>query len=197
MGWRVTGPIEFLRGFKGRHLQADAYPGFDAIFEKGHIVAVACWAHARRKYFDAQGSDRVRALTAIAFVKKLYDVEEKGKLLGAEERRLVRVAEARPVLDAFKAWLDIESRKLLPKSPIAQAMQYSLALWTALTRYVEDGDLAIDNNVAERALRYVVTGKKNWMFAGSDDGGRRATISSASSPRSSVTRSTRTATFAT
>lgn len=170
------GPVLFLSGFLARYLQADAYAGYDAIFAKGDVVEVACWAHARRKYFDAQGSDRVRALTAIAYVKKLYEVEEKGKLLGSAERQLLRVAESRPVLEAFRAWLDVESKKPLPKSPIAQAMQYSLTLWTALSRYVEDGDLAIDNNVAERALRHVVTGRKNWMFAGSDDGGRRAAV---------------------
>ena len=170
------GPVNFLRDFKGRYLQADAYPGFDAIFATGDVVEVACWAHARRKYFDAQGSDRVRALTAIAFIKKLYDIEEKGKPLGKADRETLRRAEASPALDAFKAWLDVEASRPLPKSPIAQAMQYTLSLWTALTRYVDDGDLEIDNNVAERALRHVVTGRKNWMFAGSDDGGRRAAI---------------------
>lgn len=170
------GPASFLRDFEGRFFQADAYAGYDAIFSSGIVVEVACWAHARRKFFDAQGSDRVRALTAIAYVKKLYEVEEKGKPLDREDRKSLRQAEARPLLDAFKAWLDVEWRKPLPKSPIAQAMQYTLSLWTALTRYIDDGDLAIDNNCAERALRHVVTGRKNWMFAGSDDGGRRAAI---------------------
>jgi transposase len=170
------GPVLFLGGFLGRYLQADAYAGYDAIFASGSVVEVACWAHARRKYFDAQGSDRVRALTALAYVRKLYDVEEKGKPLGKEDRERLRATEARPTLEALKAWLDVEAPRLLPKSPMAQAMQYTLSLWTALNRYVEDGDLEIDNNVAERALRHVVTGRKNWMFAGSDEGGRRAAI---------------------
>ena len=169
------GPRDFLKGFKG-YLQADAYAGYDVVYASQDVIEVACWAHARRKFFDATKTDAVRSRIALAYVRELYEIERRGRTLGEKERRDLRVAEAKPVLDTFKSWLDAEAKKILPKSPIGEAISYAQAQWVALTRYLDDGLLEIDNNRAERALRRVAIGRKNWMFAGSDEGGRRAAI---------------------
>jgi transposase len=170
-----AGPIAFLGEFRG-YLQADAYAGYDALYATGRVVEVACWAHARRYFFDAKASDPARALPALGLIQQLYAVERAVKSGDAERRRAQRVEQALPVLARFKAWLDAQADVILPKSPIGQAVGYARAQWTALTRYAEDGALAIDNNVAERALRKVVTGRNNWTFCGSDAGGQRAAI---------------------
>jgi len=99
-----------------------------------------------------------------------------GRPLGEAESRDLHFMEAKPFLDAFKTWLDDEAKKVLPKSPIGEAIHYARAQWVGLTRYLEDGLLELDNNRAERALRRVAIGRKNWMFAGSDEGGRRAAL---------------------
>lgn len=169
------GPQRFLSGYKG-YLQADAYAGYDVVYAGQEVIEVACWAHARRKFFDAMKSDAARGRIALAHIRALYAVEKRGRDLEEAERRDLRVAEAKPQLDAFKTWLDTEAQKALPKSPIGEAIGYARAQWMALTRYLEDGLLEPDNNRAERALRRVAIGRKNWMFAGSDEGGRRAAI---------------------
>lgn len=169
------GPQRFLSGYKG-YLQADAYAGYDVVYAGQEVVEVACWAHARRKFFDAMKSDAARTRIALAYIRSLYAVEKRGRDLDEAARRDLRLAEAKPQLDAFKVWLDAEAQKVLPKSPIGEAISYTLAQWLALTRYLEDGLLEPDNNRAERALRRVAIGRKNWMFAGSDEGGRRAAI---------------------
>lgn len=167
------GPEDFLRDFEG-FLQADAYKGYDDLYRDGTIVEVGCWAHARRRFFDAQTSDRARALTAIASIKLVYKVEREAKGLEAAVRRGLRQTNAKPLLDAFKTWLDEQTLAVLPKSPMGEAIGYTLRQWGALTRYLDDGDLEIDNNRAERSLRAIVVGRNNWTFAGSDAGGRRA-----------------------
>jgi transposase len=169
------GPLLFLAGYKG-YLQADAYSGYNAVYAGQEVIEVACWAHARRKFFDAMKSDGQRAPIALAYIRQLYAIEKRALDDDAIERRASRVAEAKPVLDAFKVWLDVEAQKVLPKSPLGEALSYARAQWVALTRYIEDGILELDNNRAERALRRVAIGRKNWMFAGSDEGGRRAAI---------------------
>ena len=170
-----AGPLTFLADFRG-YLQADAYAGYDALYATGRVVEVACWAHARRYFFDAKASDPARALPALGFIQQLYAVEREVKDADAETRRAQRAADAVPVLTRFRPWLDGQADVVLPKSPIGEAVGYARAQWTALTRYCEDGALAIDNNVSERALRKVVTGRANWTFCGSDAGGRRAAI---------------------
>jgi hypothetical protein len=169
------GPRRFLSGYKG-YLQADAYAGYDIVYAGQEVIEVACWAHARRKFFDAMKSDAERGRIALAYIRSLYDVEKRARDLNETERRDLRVAEAKPQLALFKEWLDKAAQKVLPKSPIGEAVGYALAQWLALTRYLEDGLLEPDNNRAERALRRVAIGRKNWMFAGSDEGGRRAAI---------------------
>jgi transposase len=170
-----AGPLAFLRDFRG-YLQADAYAGYDALYATGRVIEVGCWAHARRYFWEAKATDAPRALTALSFIQALYRVEAEAKDLDADARRARRQAEARPVLERFRPWLDDQVGVVLPKSPIGEAVTYARAQWTALTRYLEDGHLAIDNNAAERALRRVVTGRKNWLFCGRDVGGTRAAV---------------------
>lgn len=170
-----AGPLAFLRDFRG-YLQADAYAGSDALYATGRVVEVACWAHARRYFFDAKASDPARALPALGFIQQLYAVERELKGADAETRRARRLEQAGPVLTRFRQWLDAQADVVLPKSPTGEAIGYARAQWTALTRYGEHGALAIDNNVSERALRKVVTGRANWTFCGSDAGGARAAI---------------------
>jgi transposase len=181
------GPIEFLRGFKGtkeepRYLQADAFGGYDGIYatggadQDGVVIEVACWAHARRYFYDARGSDALRSHTILAWIQQLYQVEREAKEADAPRRRKLRRESSKPILDKIKEWLDAEQPRLLPKSPIGEAVQYALNNWTALTRYLDDGDLAIDNNLAENALRGITVGRRNWLFVGSDRGGRAASV---------------------
>ncbi len=173
------GPDAFLKKFRG-YLQADAYSGYDQLYEtpgRG-IVEVACWAHARRKFYEAQTSDVMRSMVMLAYVRLLYDVEREAREqnLSGEPRRLLREAKSLPLLEDIRAYLEREYPKVLPKSPEGQAIAYTLSNWKALVRYCEDGDLEIDNNGAERSLRGVAVGRKNWMFFGSDHGGRTAAV---------------------
>jgi transposase len=187
-----AGPDRVLAQYTG-YLQADGYGGYDDyegvhLGEDSPILKVACWAHARRKFHDAVRTESVAAHIALARIGQLYKLEkelrnrvagewstlpiEARALLIADERR----ARAQPVLDEFKKWLDKQVVDALPKSPIAIAVRYTLNQWSGLCRYVEDGRLAIDNNAAERALRGIAIGRKNWLFAGSEAGGRTAAV---------------------
>ena len=174
------GPLNFLKNFRG-YLQCDAYAGYDELFRAsgGGIVEVACWAHARRKFVEAEKTCPQLAHEAVARIKQLYAVEHEAKALDMPARAALRQQKATPLLDAFNEWLDREKRRALPRTPIADAINYSINQWDALVVYVRDGDLAIDNNAAERAIKPFAIGRKNWMFFGSDRGGRvLATLSS-------------------
>jgi hypothetical protein len=173
------GPEEFLKTFRG-FLQADAYSGYDHFYkepERG-VVEVACWAHARRKFIEAQSSDLMRSMVMLAYIRLLYDVERQARdeKLDGEARRALRQEKSKPILDDIRAYLEREQPRVLPKSPEAEAIAYTLSNWKALTRYSDDGDLKIDNNGAERSLRGVAVGRKNWMFYGSDKGGQTAAV---------------------
>jgi transposase len=183
------GPATFLQDYRG-YLQADAFGGYDGIYLKsgGSIIEVGCWAHARRKFFDNRRTDSSRAEVALAWIGKLYAIEKELRQRAAGqwqelewEERAERIAAVRqersqPLLEQFHAWLETECPKLLPKSPIRQAIEYTLSNWTALCRYIESGILAVDNNAAENALRGICLGRRNWLFCGSDRGGRAAAI---------------------
>jgi transposase len=171
------GPQQFLKGFQG-YLQADAFVGYDAIYtgSQGAIREVACWAHARRKFYDARTTDPERAHAALAWVRKLYDVEDQAKGWTDAERAAYRQERARPLLVSISQWLSQQQTAVLPKSPIGQAIAYTQSNWHALNRYPEAGFLSIDNNLSERTLRPVAIGRKNWLFAGSDKGGRTAAV---------------------
>jgi transposase len=169
------GPANWLDGFKG-YLQADAFGGYDGIYATGNVTEVACWAHARRKFYDARVSAPGPAHAAMAWIGRLYEVEGRAKELDAASRRLLRHEQSRPLLESLYAWLIEQRSAALPKSPIAQAIGYALGNWDALCRYTDDGDLNIDNNASERELRRIAVGRKNWMFAGSDNGGNTAAV---------------------
>lgn len=174
------GPLRFFGNYAG-YIQADAYAGYDVLFKpKADGMPVptelGCWAHVRRKFVEAQTSDALRSVTAVAFIRRLYDVEHAAAALDAVARRALRQQHAVPVLAEFKRWLDEQQPHVLPKSAIGEALGYCLGNWAALVRYVEDGDLKPDNNAAENAIRPLVVGRKNWLFAGSDNGGRTAAV---------------------
>ena len=173
------GPEEFLKEFRG-YLQADAYSGYDHFYEDPQrgIAEVACWAHARRNFYEAQSSDLMRSTVMLAYIRLLYDVEREAreKQLKGEARRALRQEKAKPILDDIRAYLEREQPQVLPKSPEGKAIAYTLSNWKALARYADDGDLEIDNNGAERSLRGVAVGRKNWMFYGSDNGGHTAAV---------------------
>ncbi|VTR91665.1 IS66 family element, transposase OS=Rhodopirellula europaea 6C GN=RE6C_02664 PE=4 SV=1: LZ_Tnp_IS66: zf-IS66: DDE_Tnp_IS66: DDE_Tnp_IS66_C [Gemmata massiliana] len=168
------GPQSFLSKYQG-YVQADAFGGYDGLFATG-ATEVACWAHARRKFVEAEPSDSRRSREALAHICRLYDVERRAKGLGSGNRLSLRQREAVPVLRAIQEWLDATRASVLPKSPLGAAITYATNQWTALNVYVTDGVLAIDNNAAERALRGVAVGRKNWLFWGSDRGGKTAAV---------------------
>jgi hypothetical protein len=183
------GPAAFLKDYHG-YLQADAFSGYDGLYleSNGRIIEVACWAHSRRKFHESRRLDSARMETALAWIRKLYAVERdlRERCLGAWERlafqeRAERIAaerqqRSRPLLDGFHAWLETESPKVLPKSPVRGAIDYTLNNWAALSVYLEDGWLDIDNNEGENSLRGLCIGRRNWLFCGSDRGGRAAAI---------------------
>ncbi len=167
-------PEQHLRKFRGT-LQADAYAGFNQLYQAGRIREVACWAHVRRKFYDLeQAHGSPIATAAIERIGQLYAIESEIRGRPPVERRQVRQARARPVLESLREWLESCLTKLSRKSDTTVAVRYALSLWDALTRYCDDGHLEIDNNAAERELRAVALGRKNYLFAGSDAGGERA-----------------------
>ena len=173
------GPDEFLKDFRG-YLQADAYSGYDHLYtapDRG-VTEVACMAHGRRKFYEAQSSDIMRSMVVLAYIHLLYEVERKAReaRMDAAARLALRQEQSRLLLDDLKAYLERERPKVLPKSPIAQAIAYMLSNWEALIRYANDGDLEIDNNAAERSLRGMAVGRRNWTFFGSDNGGHTAAV---------------------
>lgn len=169
-------PLAHLRDFNGV-LQADGYAGFNRLYETGRVVEAACWAHVRRAFYDIALKDKSPiAQEALERIQTLFAIEAEIRGRSAEERRAVRQARAGPLLEDLHHWFAHTVGKLSKKSPLALAIRYALARWTALTRYRDDGHLELDNNAAERALRAVALGRKNFMFLGSDSGGERAEI---------------------
>ncbi|MFZ1005237.1 MAG: IS66 family transposase, partial [Candidatus Sulfotelmatobacter sp.] len=171
------GPASFLRNFQG-YLHADAYSGYDHIYLGSNeaIIEVACWAHARRKFFDAIHSSPREVHQLLEWIRQLYEVEERARELSADARCAMRAAEATPVLDRLGARLAELEKRVLPQSVLSQAVWYARNQWQALCRYTEDGRLSIDNNVSERTLRHQAIGRKNWLFLGSGQAGPRAAI---------------------
>jgi len=167
-------PRAHLKTFKGA-LQADAYSGFHHLYDSGAIYEVACWAHSRRKFYEIHTAHPSPITTeALNRIGALYGIEEDIRGKPVDLRCQVRQSRARPLLEDLRAWLEKSLRQLSPKSETAAAIRYALSRWRALVRYVDDGLLEIDNNPAERALRCVALGRKNYLFAGADSGGKRA-----------------------
>ena len=167
-------PLAHLRTFTGI-LQADGYSGFTPLYADRRICEAACWAHARRKYYDVYVVDRSpTAGEALARIGALYAIEREIRGQPSLVRAAARGTRSAPLLTELRAWLKSTHASLSAKSPLAGAIQYTLTRWTALTRYVEDGRIEIDNNAAERAIRALVLGRRNYLFAGSDAGGETA-----------------------
>ena len=171
------GPSAVLAGFKG-FMQADAYPMYDAFYKDGSIVEVGCWAHARRYFIEAEDGEPAFAKEAIDRIKELYAIEHQAKegALTAEQIRELRQRESLPRLARLRDWMSVARTKVLDKGPLAKAIDYAMSNWGALCRYCEDGRLDIDNNAAERALRTVAVGRKNWIFFGNERGGEAAAV---------------------
>jgi transposase len=174
-------PREHLAGFAG-WLHADAYAGYDALTAaKGsrpqRITHVACMAHARRRLFDVyEATKSPIAEEGLRRIAELYAIEATINGQSPEQRRATRQAQSKPLLDALHDWMLQQRRRLSGKSTLGKALQYALSRWDALVRYVEDGRLSIDNNLAERLLKDIAVTRKNYLFVGSDAGGQRAAI---------------------
>ena len=170
-GEHPQGHLEHFTGI----LQADAYAGYSKIYDRGRVLEAACWAHVRRKFFDLQVPHQSPvAAQALDQIGLLYAIEQEIRGRAPDERRAVRQERSRPLLEAMKVWLEQTLKTLSQKSAAAKAIRYALDRWQALCRYCDDGRIEIDNNAAERSLRAVALGRKNFLFAGSDAGGDRA-----------------------
>lgn len=171
------GPMDFLDGFHGL-LQSDAYQGYDELKKSSSILWFACWAHARRYFKDAQENAKAPASKILKFIQSLYVIEEEARSQGlsADQRQQLRQSKARPILNALEQYLHVLQLDVLPKSDIGKAVSYCLRRWDSLTRYVDHGEVEIDNNLCENSLRGVGLGRKNYLFAGSEAGGRKAAV---------------------
>jgi transposase len=171
-------PERHLTSYAGL-MQADAYAGFNRLYEAsrkpGPIVEAACWAHARRKFFDLARLNKAPiAIEAVERIDDLFAIEREINGTTPPQRLAVRNERSRPLVAELETWLRQQRARLSSKNDVAKAIQYSLKRWGALTRFLDDGRLCMSNNAAERAVRCVAIGRKNWTFAGSDEGGRRA-----------------------
>ena len=171
-------PEQHLAGFAGL-MQADAYAGFNRLYEAGRkqgpIIEAACWAHARRKYFDLARINKAPiASEAVTRIDALFAIEREINGLATPQRVGVRSERSRPLIIELESWLREQRARLSKNSDTGKAIDYSLKRWTALTRFLDDGRLCMSNNAAERELRAIAVGRRNWTFAGSDEGGRRA-----------------------
>jgi len=167
-------PSRFLASFRGT-LLVDGYAGYGEVLKRPGMTEAGCWAHVRRQFFEVfEATKSPAAQTALVEIGKLYDIERDLKERAPEERLATRRQRAGPLLVAFKAWLDKTYAKSPPRSALAKAMLYTLNRWKALTAYLADAMLGIDNNPVENAIRAIALGRKNWLFAGSELGGQRA-----------------------
>ena len=177
------GPLEFFKDYKG-FFMSDAYAGYSGLGKPptteevtAHIVThLACWAHARRYFVEAQSTSPRAAGEVLVLIAKLYGVESEAKHLNTRERFAIRQKESTPLLAKIKKKLEDHIPGHLPQSPMRKAINYTLALWEELNTYLQDGRLPIDNNLAENAIRPIALGRKNWLFVGSEDGGHTAAV---------------------
>jgi transposase len=171
-------PEKHLVDYSGL-MQADAYAGFNGLYiagrKPGPIIEAACWAHGRRKLFElAELQKAPIAIEAVRRIDELFAIEREINGVSPDQRVAVRAQRSKPLVDDLESWMRQERRRLSSQSPLAKAMDYSLKRWEALTRFLDDGRICMTNNAAERAVRSIAMGRKNWTFAGSDSGGRRA-----------------------
>lgn len=173
----AKGPQTILKNFKG-YLQTDGYGAYDKIGARAGVTHLACWAHARREFDRARANDKKRAEMALLFIQKLYAVEAEARegKLSPQTRKELRLEKSLPLLNAFGKWLTEEVKQVGEKSKIAKAIKYTMNRWDALSAYLYDGMLEIDNNLVENAIRPVALGRKNYLFAGSHDAAQRAAM---------------------
>jgi transposase len=173
----ASGPDKILSGFKG-YLQTDGYKVYEKIGRQKDVTHLACWAHARREFEKALDNDQARATIALLYIQQLYAVEARAReeKLSPEQRKELRLEKSLPILNDLGRWISKEVKTTLPKSPIGKAMRYSQERWDALSAYLYDGVLEIDNNLVENAIRPVALGRKNYLFAGSHQGAQRAAV---------------------
>ncbi len=171
------GPQQMLKNFAG-HLQTDGYVAYEAITCRPEVTALGCMAHARREFVEAKDNDPDRTAWMLSQMQQLYEIERQAREanLSHDERYRLRQESARPILITIKAWLDQQVREVLPKSVMGKAIGYTLGQWPKLERYISDGRFEIDNNLIENAIRPVALGRKNYLFAGSHEGARRAAL---------------------
>lgn len=175
------GPQQFLANYAG-YLHADAFSGYDGLYlpdprtSRSRIVEVACNAHARRKFYEARLSDELRSHQALAYYRQLYELERAAKDFSDAQRLAMRQELSVVILGQLRAWLEAQRSAVLPKSPMGEAIGYAWNNWVALCRYTEAGYLAIDNNVAEREMKRIAIGRKNWLSIGSPRGGATAAV---------------------
>ena len=176
--WKAARAQQLLENRDGP-VQVDGYKGYEAVFTRpdSKAIEVGCHFHGRSNFFDASKTDK-RAFIALGFYKKLYRIEQEAKerRFSDEQRRRLRQEKSRPVMNAFRQWMTLVAHEAPPKTPLGQAIRYITRRWLALTRFLDDGRLEIDNTAAERILKHPATGRRNWMFCGSDEGGQRAAI---------------------
>lgn len=173
----AKGPAAILSGFKG-YLQTDGYAVYEKIAASRDITHLACWAHARREFERAKDNDKAKAEKALAYIQELYLIEAKARdeNYAPQQRKELRLAYSLPILNELGKWISEEVKNTLPKSQIGKAMRYSIERWDALTAYLYDGILEIDNNLVENAIRPVALGRKNYLFAGSHQAAQRAAM---------------------
>lgn len=171
------GPARVFGGYKG-FIQADAYQGYDQLYVPGGATEVACWAHVRRKFVEAEETEPDLSKEAVDRIRQLFQIESEADRQGlsTEARRALRQSKAAPLVEKLGAWMDDAETRVLPKGPLGKAIRYARNQWKALTRYLEDGRLSISNNAAERALRPIAVGRKNWLFFQRAGGGKTASI---------------------
>lgn len=172
---RKKRPLDFLADYQG-YAHADAYSGYDELFEHPKIIEVACWAHARRKFDEAVKSRPEEATDIMSRIARLYQVESSCKEMKPEDRYRVRQEKSKPLLDDIFESLETLKAKTIPQEPLRKAVNYTLHQKEALYRYLEDGWLKIDNNTSENAIRPLALGRKNWLFAGSERGAKATAL---------------------
>lgn len=177
-------PEQHLATYNGL-MQADAYSGYNGLYawprrhasgapaaSAGRIIEAACWAHGRRKFFELSDLQKAPvAIEAVRRIDELFAIEREINGKPSDERLAVRRAQSKPLVGDLEIWLRCERKKLSCKAPVAKAIDYSLKRWSAFTRFLDDGRICLSNNAAERAVRSIAVGRKNWTFCGSDCGG--------------------------
>lgn len=173
-GKHVWQSLSHYRGY----LQTDGYSGYNQVAARPDIIHLACLAHIRRKFYEAQNNDKARAQRALQYIGQLYAIESKAteRQLTAAERKELRLAEALPIINEMGKWIVAENKQVIPKSAIGKAFRYAIERWTEMSNYLLDGNLLPDNNLIENLIRPIALGRKNYLFAGSHEGAKRAAI---------------------